>query len=154
MKRALRRQAADSVAIANASEDVRARNPHVYPPAPKAEKRPAATSGPRFKSKAEERYAAELEVRKRSGDIRDWKYEAVTLVIGDDGARKARYTPDFLVEHMVGYLECVEVKGPYCREAAKVRFKVAVERYPGFVWTWAEWRGGIFHIRQHRGSRC
>lgn len=43
------------------------------------------------------------------------------------------YMPDFLVVGDCGKLELHEVKGHW-REAAKVRFKVARDKFPWFVW--------------------
>ena len=48
---------------------------------------------PKYKSKLEADFALILEARKRSGKIHDWRYEPVSLKIGN----KARYTPDFMV---------------------------------------------------------
>src|SRR5690554_6901726 len=81
-----------------------------------------APKGPKFKSKAEARYAQILEAQVRCGQIRSWRYEAVTLVLADG----VRYTPDFLLHENDGRMTLVEVKG-HMREAARVRLRVAVE---------------------------
>ena len=115
---------------------------------PRAERMPAgrqvATSdekratGPKFKSKAEARYAQMLEAQRRSGQIDSWRYEAITLTLADG----CRYTPDFLVIEG-GQMSLIEVKG-FMREAARLRLKVAVEMYPLFRW-WLLWakKGGF-----------
>lgn len=102
-----------------------------------ANEKPA--SGPKFKSKAEARYAQILEAQVRCGQIRSWRYEAVTLVLADG----VRYTPDFLLHENDGRMTLVEVKG-HMREAARVRLRVAVEMYPAFGWflLWAK-KGGF-----------
>lgn len=88
-----------------------------------------APSGPKFKSKAEARYAELLERQRRAGQIESWRYEAITLRIG----LGARYSPDFLVVTNDGRMRLVEVKG-HMKEAARVRLRVAVEMYPQFAW--------------------
>lgn len=97
-----------------------------------------APSGPKFKSKAEARYAQLLEAQKRDGLITDWKYEAITLRLADG----VRYTPDFMVR-IGDRMRLVEVKG-HMREAARVRLRVAVEMYPCFTWLLVWARKGKF----------
>lgn len=116
---------------------------------PRGERKPAGTqtpaeaseapSGPKFKSKAEARYAELLERQRRAGQIESWRYEAITLRIG----LGARYSPDFLVVMNDGRMRLVEVKG-HMKEAARVRLRVAVEMYPQFAWllVWAK-NGGF-----------
>ena len=102
-----------------------------------------------YKSKAERLYAWELERRKEIGEIVFWAYEPVTLVIVS-GEKRCRYTPDFMVVYSylydVGYtLEFVEVKGGsgFCREAARIRFLAARERYPFWLFSM---------VRRHKSS--
>ncbi|MCR4302440.1 MAG: DUF1064 domain-containing protein [Sulfuricaulis sp.] len=99
----------------------------------------SAPTGPKFKSKAEARYAQILESQQRAGQIRSWRYEAMTLVL----AEGVRYTPDFLVVENTSRMTLIEVKG-FMREAARVRLRVAVEMYPAFGWflIWAK-QGGF-----------
>ena len=98
-----------------------------------------AATGPKYKSKAEARYAQLLEAQKRDGLITDWKYEAITLRLADG----VRYTPDFLVRLPHGRMRLVEVKG-HMREAARVRLRVAAEMYPDFTWLLVWARKGKF----------
>lgn len=94
-----------------------------------------APSGPKFKSKAEARYAELLERQRRAGQIESWRYEAITLRLADG----CRYTPDFWVVLNDGKVRLTEIKG-HMREAARVRLRVAVEMYPQFAWllVWAK----------------
>lgn len=87
-------------------------------------------AGPKFKSKAEARFAQLLEARKKSGEILGWRYEAVTLRLADG----VRYTPDFLVEASNRRMTLIEVKGGYIRDDARIKLRVAVEMFPGFDW--------------------
>jgi len=43
------------------------------------------------------------------------------------------YTPDFMVQTVTGHLEIHEVKG-YWTDDARVKIKVAAEKYPMFTW--------------------
>lgn len=88
-----------------------------------------------YKSKWERLLAGQLEDAKRAGGVQAWFYEAVTfrLAAGSNGKRGASYTPDFMVVQKEGAIEFVEVKG-FMREAARVRFLAAREKYPMFKW--------------------
>lgn len=80
---------------------------------------------PRTMTKLEADYALVLEARKRLGEIRDFRYEALTLRLGDD----CRYTPDFMVMAMDDVIECHECKGHrWAKNMVKLR--VAAEQFP------------------------
>ena len=71
-----------------------------------------------------------LKPRAKSGFFAGFDYEPLKLRIG----RGAYYTPDFVVypgQPSLYNLFIYEVKG-FWREAARVRIKVAAERYPNF----------------------
>ena len=86
-------------------------------------------------NKTEAAYAELLTHRELVGEILGWKYEAVTLKLADN----TRYTPDFMVQLADGSVELHEVKA--CRASgaflaeddARVKFKVAGEQFPIFV---------------------
>lgn len=106
-------------------------------------------SGPKFKSKAEARYAQILEARKRAGEIADWDYEPITLVVGRGGSRVTRFTADFAVHWHDRTVELIEVKGGYIRDDARVKLLAAVRQWPGFRWTLAVGRkGGGFDVER------
>jgi hypothetical protein len=96
--------------------------------------KPTARKSP-YKSKAEQQYAWELEDKKNGGTILWWAYEPITLVIVEADGKRCRYTPDFLVVRETALLMTefifIEVKG-FTREAARIRFLAARERYPFF----------------------
>lgn len=79
-------------------------------------------------NKLETLYARELEARRIAGEIVSWKYEALSLRL----AKKTWYRPDFLVELPNGVKEIHETKGRW-EDDARVKFKVAAELFPGFV---------------------
>jgi len=119
------------VRISQAEYDALVKGGHL--PAP--EKKPSRTG--KYKSKAEAQYAWELEAMLKDGDISWWAYEPITLVVVDAGGKRCRYTPDFLLVRETEHgseLEFVEVKG-FCREAARIRFLAARERYPFWTFT-------------------
>ena len=72
-------------------------------------------------------YAAQLELRKRAGQIADYRFEALTLKLAHD----TRYTADFLVIKADGGIELHEVKG-FLREDANVKLKTAAALFPWF----------------------
>ncbi len=76
-------------------------------------------------NRAEEKYAMELELRKRAGDIIWWGFEAVKLRLAD----KTFYTPDFCVMREGFVVEFHEVKGHW-EDDARVKIKVAAEMFP------------------------
>lgn len=83
-------------------------------------------------NKTEANYAKVLDVM----GVR-WVYEAVTLKLGDD----CRYTPDFMVIAQDDVVEFHEVKG-FWRDDAKVKLRVASERFPWFRFVAAYLEGG------------
>ena len=83
----------------------------------------------------ERAYAEMLELRKRAGDILDWKFNGIRFDLGGG----AWYKPDFYVVRHDRF-EIVEVKG-FKREAAVVRFKAAAALFPHYHWTMIRRRG-------------
>lgn len=67
-----------------------------------------------------------LESKKRRGEIRDYKYEALTLKLGPD----CRYTPDFMVMESDDTIAFYETKGPFARDDGMVKLRVASEQFP------------------------
>lgn len=104
---------------------------------------PDAPAQIRFRSKAEARYAQQLEAQRLAGQIRAWSYEPITVTLATAAGHRARFTPDFGVRHMDDSIEMREVKG-HMREAARVRLLLAVQDWPCFRWSivWAR-RGGF-----------
>lgn len=95
----------------------------------------------------ESRYAAELDLRVRSGEIVKWRFERHTLVL----ANGCRYTPDFEVLMPDGTKEFHEVKG-HCEDDALVKIKMAAElfdEYRFFMFTRrARKDGGGWNVRE------
>lgn len=81
----------------------------------------------------EARYAARLEQRKLSGEIADWRFDAVTLQL----APRTSLRMDFLVIERDGTLSFDDYKGtrrgkPHVEDDAMVKMKVAAKMYPWF----------------------
>lgn len=79
------------------------------------------------RNELERAYSMRLASRLQTGEILWWDYEPFRLRIG----KGAWYRPDHAVLELDGSMVLVEVKG-FWREAARVRIKVAAERYPMF----------------------
>ena len=93
-------------------------------PAGLAEKRGKASGG--SMNGLERAYAQHLDLRRTAGEVEWYAYEWIKLRLADG----AFYTPDFAVKLATGEFQIVECKGTHWREAAKVRIKVAADRYP------------------------
>lgn len=109
---------------------------------------PAAAEpvGPKFKSKLEAEYAQMLEAQARSGLIKSWMYEGITVRLADG----VRFTVDFNVLALDGSLSMVETKG-FLREAARVRLLVAARMFPMWSWFLVRKKRGAFVVEAIRG---
>lgn len=92
-------------------------------------------------NKTESSFAAVLEGKRRSGQIARYEFEPLQLILSH--APRISYTPDFLVVEADGTLTIYEIKaawkdkktGRYVagwRDDARVKFKVAADRWPEF----------------------
>jgi hypothetical protein len=86
----------------------------------------------------ESAYAAQLDLELRQGLILWWRFEGITLKLGDD----CRYTPDFAVLAADGVLELRETKG-FMRDDARVKLKVAAASFPFRCWLIRKDGGGF-----------
>lgn len=75
-------------------------------------------------NRTEAAYALELEARRVAGELLEWAYEDTRLRLGSS----AWFKPDFRVVLASGATEFHEIKGHW-REAARVRIKVAAEKF-------------------------
>lgn len=91
--------------------------------------RPRIRHTPGEMNKTEAEYAARLHVLKLAGEIVDFRFEPMTLVLTKIN-RGVRYTPDFLVI-FEDHFEFHEVKGFWEEDARRV-MKVAAEMFPWF----------------------
>jgi len=89
--------------------------------------KPCKRPKPGSMNKTEAAYGQRLEMRRRSGDIVSYQFEAIKFRLAD----KTFYTPDFVVVRE-DVIEVHEVKG-FWEEDARVKFKVAAETFPYLV---------------------
>jgi len=75
----------------------------------------------------EKRYALHLELRRQTGEIQAWKFEALKLKL----APATFYTPDFLLLMADGKTELHETKGSFIEDDAAVKIKVARVMFNG-----------------------
>jgi hypothetical protein len=80
---------------------------------------------PRKMNKTEAAYAQHLNALKLAGDVLWFEFEGIKLRLADD----TQYTADFFVLTRDGVLEVHETKG-FWRDDARVKIKVAAEKYP------------------------
>lgn len=103
-------------------------------PAPKLAKALPRTS---TLNKTEQAYANHLELRRRAGEIADFRVQAMTFLIGPG----CRYTPDFCILENDGTFTLVDVKGGHTWEDSVVKLKTAADKFPFFRWQMVEKRG-------------
>lgn len=88
-------------------------------------------------NKTETRYAQILEVRKIGGEIKDWLFEPFSLRL----TKATFYKPDFLVVTLERF-EIHEIKGGRIWDDAKVKFKVARDKFPWFLFRMMQYKKG------------
>jgi len=104
-------------------------------------------------NKSEQAYARHLESLLHLGQIAHYKYEAVTLKLGDD----CRYTADFLVIGTEGQVELHDVKAKWqgkgkvhIEDDARVKLSVASSTvFPFFTFKTVWLDQGIWHSKTY-----
>lgn len=91
----------------------------------------------------ESRYAAYLEVLKRADLILEYEFEGMKLRLAD----KTFYTPDFMVLAQDSVVEFHETKG-FWMDDARVKIKVAAEKFPYFRFKAMKWVKGAWEIEE------
>ncbi len=91
-----------------------------------------------YSSKWELQYSKVLEVEKRVGAIKDWRYGGITFTLS-----KGQYHRiDFLIWHNNGQIELAQVKGYHKNLRAGIKgLKWAAQLHPWFSWTIKRWTG-------------
>lgn len=74
----------------------------------------------------EKAYADLLELKRHAGEVLWYAYESIKLQL----AKKTWLTVDFFIMNSQGELEAHEVKGGFWEDDARVKMKVAAEKYP------------------------
>lgn len=89
--------------------------------------RAIAAAHPQMRSSYEVEYEQVLHLRQAAGEIVEYRYEPIRLILGD----RVTYTPDFLVVLPNGELELHEVKGRMM-EKARVKLRSSARAFPWF----------------------
>jgi len=87
-----------------------------------------------YHSKAEARYAAQLDLMVKAGKVVSWFRQVPLQLRCSSGALVSKYAVDFVVVYTSGQVVYTEVKGrwdPYSR----LKFKWAQAEYPSFVFS-------------------
>lgn len=103
-------------------------------------------------NKSEQAYARYLDSLHRAGQIAHYKYEAVTLKLGDD----CRYTADFLVIGTGGEVELHDVKAlwkskgkVHVEDDAQVKIRTACQQFPFFTFKIVWMDNGVWHSKTY-----
>jgi hypothetical protein len=88
-------------------------------------------------NKTERRFAQRLELMRRGGQIRWYKFEPFRLIL----APRTTYKPDFLVVELDGSHTLYEVKGHW-EDDARVKIKWAAQDFPCYRVVAVQWRKG------------
>ena len=94
-------------------------------------------------NKTEQAYRDYLELHKRDGLIREYRFEAVKLRL----ANRTFYTPDFMVITNDNTIELHEVKG-FWEDDARVKIKVAAEQHWWFKFVAIQKKGGGWKVEE------
>lgn len=95
---------------------------------------------PGVMNKTEERYFKNYILPEmEKGEIIDARYEEFTLKL----APSTTYTPDFWVQFKDGSAMFIEVKGGFTRDDARVKFKVAAEKFRAFRFKMVQLKNGV-----------
>ena len=82
-----------------------------------------------FRSRWEFRYALYLQLLKEKGQIKDWQHEPKTFWFEGIKRGTNNYKPDFLVTHVNGSEEWIEVKG-YMDSKSATKIKRMAKYFP------------------------
>lgn len=93
----------------------------------------AAFSDEPKSNKLESAYAYNLDLQKMAGEIKEYKREPFNLRLASP---KCFYKIDFLVINNLNQIELHETKGEWVDGDALVKFKVAAETFPFFIFKW------------------
>lgn len=101
-------------------------------------------------NKLEAKFDRKLADEKHAGIIADYWFEEVKFRL----AARTFYTPDFVVALPDWTTRVYEIKGSFFRDDARVKIKVAAEKYPHIRWVVARFIGGewVYETIKGRGQ--
>lgn len=73
---------------------------------------PQTYNGYSYDSKREATKAFELDALKTTGEILDWERQVKIDLYGENGTRVCSYKVDFVIHHVGGLIEYLEIKAP------------------------------------------
>jgi hypothetical protein len=106
---------------------------------PDRPKKPSRIAG--TMNKIEAAMSLELDGMLRNGIVKRWRFEAVKLRL----AKATWFTCDFQVWLADGRIVMLETKG-FLHDDAGVKFKVAREMYPEYLWMMVERKHGCWRV--------
>ncbi len=96
-------------------------------------------------NKLEQSYARRLDLQKIAGEVIDYRFEPVKLLLSPT----CTYKPDFLVIlPAAARFEFHEVKGHW-EEDARIKFKWAIDSYPWFTFVGVQYRKREWIFERH-----
>jgi hypothetical protein len=104
-------------------------SPHKY------KNRRSVVGGIKYDSKKEGRYAAELEIMRRAGEIREWSPKPRFTLFGQNGHAVCTHIPDFFVTLPDGSQEVHEVKSSVTMTPVwNLKRKLFEDNYPDITY--------------------
>jgi hypothetical protein len=101
-------------------------------------------------NKLESRYAQYLESERFRGKVVWWKYAPMNLRLASP---KCWYAIDFMYLDNEYRIHMVETKGDWVQDDSLVKFKVASETFPNFIFHWVTWKAGEWNVRTIQGGK-
>lgn len=102
---------------------------------PPREKKPRQSKQP---NRTEQRFLDICEARKRHGEIKEVRFEGITIKLADG----CRYTPDVMTIDHENRIVFYEVKGSHIWDDSKVKFRVAKDQNPWATFEMHQWKSG------------
>jgi hypothetical protein len=91
--------------------------------------RQAVYKGTLYHSQKEARYAAELDLRIKAGELKSWKRQ-VPYRLPRQGRKRCTIIPDFLLTYPDGHEQIIEIKGGMGTPEWRVKWKWFESEYP------------------------
>jgi len=91
---------------------------------------PQDEGGYTYHSKKEAKYARDLDIRLRAGEIAKWERQVKVELFGEHGSHICDYHVDFCITHNDGHLEYAEVKGFETRDW-KIKWRLFEDKMSG-----------------------
>lgn len=101
-------------------------------------------------NKLETRYAQYLDLQVYRKEIVSWMFEPFNLRLASP---KCFYRIDFLIINKLNQIELHETKGDWVSDDGLVKFKVAAETFPFFIFKWVTYKNSEFIWRELRNGK-